>query len=155
MDNSPLMVRKANVRHAEGIHRLLTLYSTQEQLLPRPVDEILAAIPQFHVIENEGRVIGCVSLAIFSDELGEVRSLAVDPGYKNMHLGEKLLNAVEAYARKLGLTKMMALTYVEGFFRKYGYATVEMTSLPEKVWRDCVKCPKFHNCDEIPVLKQL
>ena len=96
-----------------------------------------------------------VAIEVFSTELGEVRSLAVDSTYKNQQLGKKLLDAIETYARKLGLTKMMALTYVEGFFHKYGYETVEMTSLPEKVWRVCVKCPKFHNCDEVPVLKNL
>ena len=148
-------VRTAKVAHAEGIHDLLTKYSDQEVLLPRSVSEILSLIPQFLIIEDHSKVIGCVAIEVFSIELGEVRSLAVDPTYKNQQLGRLLLEAIETYARELGLTKMMALTYVEGFFHKYGYETVEMTSLPEKVWRVCVKCPKFHNCDEIPVLKIL
>jgi len=148
-------VQAANVSHAEGIHELLTKYSDQEVLLPRSVSEILSLIPQFLVIKEQSKVVACVAIEVFSTELGEVRSLAVDPAYKGQQLGEELLKAVEAYARELGLTKMMALTYVEGFFHKYGYETVEMTSLPEKVWRVCVKCPNFHNCDEIPVLKNL
>jgi amino-acid N-acetyltransferase len=149
-----IKVQSAHVRHAEGKHTLLGKYSRQEVLLPRSISEILSLIPQFLVVEDQSRVIGCVAIEIFSTELGEVRSLAVDPDYKDRHLGEQLLLAVEAYARQLGLRKMMALTYIESFFHKYGYETVEMTSLPEKVWRVCVKCPKFHNCDEIPVLKQ-
>lgn len=153
--SSELQVKRATVHHARGIQTLLEAYSSQEQLLPRALDEILALIPQFRIIVEDDRVVGCVALEVFSTELGEVRSLAVDPSFKNRHLGEKLLNAIESYARELGLTKIMALTYVEGFFHKYGYSTVEMTSLPEKVWRVCVKCPKFHNCDEIPVLKHL
>jgi amino-acid N-acetyltransferase len=148
-------VKAANVWHADGIHELLTKYSDQEVLLPRAVSEILSLIPQFFVIEDDNRVVACVAIEVFSTELGEVRSLAVDPSYKRQSLGKLLLQEIEAYAIQLGLTKMMALTYVEGFFHKYGYQTVEMTSLPEKVWRVCVKCPKFHNCDEIPVLKIL
>ena len=148
-------VKPATVHHAEGIQRLLLLYSEQEQLLPRALSEILALIPQFRIIEDGDRVVGCVAIEVFSHELGEVRSLAVDPAYKDQQLGQRLLVAVEDYARELGLSKMMALTYVERFFHKFGYETVEMTSLPEKVWRVCVKCPKFHNCDEIPVVKQL
>jgi amino-acid N-acetyltransferase len=148
-------VQTAHVGHAEGIHELLTKYSDQEVLLPRAVSEILGLVPQFFVIEDNKRVVACVAIEIFSTDLGEVRSLAVDPSYKRQKLGKLLLQKIEAYARQLGLTKMMALTYVEGFFHKYGYQTVEMTSLPEKVWRVCVKCPKFHNCDEIPVLKIL
>jgi len=148
-------VRRALVADARGIHDLLTRYSDQELLLPRSIGEILPHIPQFRVIEQGQQIIGCVSLEIFSTELGEVRSLAVNPEFKNQRLGAKLLSDIEDYARELGLTKMMALTYVEGFFHKYGYQTVEMTSLPEKVWRVCVKCPRFHHCDEIPVLKIL
>lgn len=148
-------VRPALIKDTTGIHDLLTHYSDQELLLPRSINEILPLIPQFLVIEDQDRVIACVSLEIFSIELGEVRSLAVNPDYKSQQLGAKLLHAIENYAQELGLCKMMALTYVEGFFHKYGYETVEMTSLPEKVWRVCVKCPRFHHCDEIPVLKML
>ena len=152
---SEFKVKPATVCHAEGIQSLLLLYSEQEQLLPRALSEVLALIPQFRVIETQNRVVGCVAIEVFSAELGEVRSLAVDPVYKDQQLGKLLLEEIENYARELGLSKMMALTYVEGFFHKFGYETVEMTSLPEKVWRVCVKCPKFHNCDETPVVKQL
>lgn len=155
MTQKSLSVRPAIIADATGIHDLLTSYSDQEVLLPRTINEILPLIPQFLVIEHQGEIIGCVSLEIFSTELGEVRSLAVNPDYKNQQLGAKLLLNIEDYARQLGLRKMMALTYAEGFFHKYGYETVEMTSLPEKVWRVCVKCPRFHHCDEIPVLKFL
>ncbi len=155
MNPSEFKVRNARVADAQAIHDLLTRYSDQELLLPRSENEILPQIPNFFVITDQQQIIGCVSLEIFSTELGEVRSLAVSPDYKNRQLGAKLLTAVEDYARDLGLTKMMALTYVEGFFHKFGYQTVEMTSLPEKVWRVCVKCPRFHHCDEIPVLKLL
>ena len=150
-----LVAKAANVTHADGIHQLLTNYSDQEVLLPRAVSEVLTLIPQFMVIVENARVIGCVAIEVFSTELAEVRSLAVDPAYKKKQLGETLLLAIEAYARELGLSKMMALTYVESFFHKYGYETVEMSTLPEKVWRVCVKCPNFHNCDETPVLKHL
>lgn len=27
--------------------------------------------------------------------------------------------------------------------------------LPEKVWTDCVNCPKINNCDEIAMVKYL
>ena len=145
----------AKTRHAQGILQLMTSFSDEEILLPRSLNEIFSQIPQFFVIEHDSQVIGCASIEIFSQELGEVRSLAVDPKYQGNDLGKKLLDAIETYGRELGLSKMMALTYVEQFFHRYGYKTVEMSTLPEKVWRVCVKCPNFHNCDEIPVLKQL
>ncbi|KPK02509.1 MAG: acetyltransferase, partial [Nitrospira bacterium SG8_35_4] len=27
--------------------------------------------------------------------------------------------------------------------------------LPHKVWGDCLKCPKFPDCDEVAVIKRL
>ena len=152
---SELPLQTAKVKHAEGIHALLTTYSNQALLLPRTINEILPLIPQFFVIEDDDKVVGCVALEVFTHKLGEVRSLAVNPDYKGQHLGERLLLQVEHWARDIGLKKLMALTYIESFFHKYGYETVEMSSLPEKVWRVCVKCPNFHNCNEIPVLKTL
>ena len=74
-----LVAKAANVTHADGIHQLLTNYSDQEVFLPRAVSEVLTLIPQFMVIVENARVIGCVAIEVFSTELAEVRSLAVDP----------------------------------------------------------------------------
>lgn len=150
-----ITVRTAVANDADSIHLLLLNYSEQEVLLPRPLSEIYALIPQFFVAEGNGKIIGCGVIEIFTAELGEVRSLAVDPAYQGKRVGALLLDAVEQYALALGLSRMMALTYVEGFFHQFGYKTVPMTELPEKVWRVCVKCPKFNRCDEIAVLKKI
>ena len=32
---------------------------------------------------------------------------------------------------------------------------VERGELPLKAWKDCLRCPKFHSCDEIAVLRVL
>ena len=58
-------------------------------------------------------------------------------------------------AESLGLARVMAFTYVPGFFEKLGFQVVEHASLPHKVFNDCLNCPKFHQCDEIAVLKEL
>jgi amino-acid N-acetyltransferase len=50
---------------------------------------------------------------------------------------------------------LFAFTYVPEFFRKMGFFEVERGELPLKVWKDCLRCPKFQCCDEIAVLKAL
>ena len=42
-----------------------------------------------------------------------------------------------------------------GIFQKLGFLEVERGELPLKAWKDCLRCPKFQNCDEIAMLKQL
>ncbi len=95
------------------------------------------------------------SLEIFTENLGEVRSLVVAENFKGRGLGHLLVKRIVTEARTIGLSRLMALTYAPGFFHKLGFRTVSKGSLPEKVWGACVKCYKFNNCDETAVLLEL
>ena len=153
-EESPSL-RAATLDDVSGIHRLLTVYSELGVLLPRPESDIYNALRDFYVIEAQGNVVACAALLIYTSELGEVRSLAVDPEYHKMGLGIRLVNQIETDARALGLSKLMALTYVVDFFKRLQFNVVDMSELPEKVWGACINCHKFQNCDEIAVLKFL
>jgi amino-acid N-acetyltransferase len=84
-----------------------------------------------------------------------VRSLAVWPDIAKHGVGRSLVENLEAEARHNGLDAIFAFTYVPGFFAKLGFIEVERGELPLKAWKDCLRCPKFQNCDEIAVLKNL
>ena len=81
--------------------------------------------------------------------------LVVSPDHQQRGLGRLLVEHLVAQARRQGLERLMALTYVPQFFHNLGFVTVPKDSLPEKVWGICVKCYKFYNCDEIAVLRYL
>jgi amino-acid N-acetyltransferase len=66
-----------------------------------------------------------------------------------------LVEACLKEARSLGLRKVFALTYAEGFFLRIGFRVVEKSTLPHKVWGDCLKCPKFPECDETAMVLEL
>jgi hypothetical protein len=65
------------------------------------------------------------------------------------------VNEVEREAAIYGLTSLFAFTYVPAFFARLGYAQVDRGLLPQKAWKDCLRCPKFQNCDEIAVHKSV
>ena len=153
-ENNPSL-RSATLDDVPGIYRLLTVYSELGVLLPRPESDILNSLRDFYVIEARGKVVACAALLIYTSELGEIRSLAVDPEYHKKGMGNQLVNQIETDARALGLTKLMALTYVVAFFKRLQFNVVDMSELPEKVWGACINCHKFQNCDEIAVLKFL
>jgi len=153
-ENNPSL-RSATLDDVPGIHRLLTVYSELGVLLPRPESDIFNSLRDFYVIEARGKVVACAALLIYTSELGEIRSLAVDPEYHKKGMGNQLVNQIETDARALGLTKLMALTYVVAFFKRLQFNVVDMSELPEKVWGACINCHKFQNCDEIAVLKFL
>lgn len=150
-----VLIRAATTADVPTIHTLLRDYADDGRLLSRSIDEISERLRGFVVAENNGEVRGCGSLEIFSQELGEVRSLAVHPDHHGHGLGQKMVEEIENMAQEVGLTRMIALTYVPGFFRKLGYQIVAMESLPEKVFGVCVTCPKFDHCDEIAMQKAL
>ena len=155
LSRTALRIRPAAIGDVPYVHHLLEIYSAQGNLLPRTMNELYRHLRDFFVIEADGKVAACGALEIFTDDLGEVRSLVVDDAFKGRGLGKALVERLAAEARAIGLKRLMALTYVPEFFHKLGFQTVSKDTLPEKVWSVCVKCYKFNHCDEIAVLLEL
>ena len=148
-------VRWATVADAAGIHDLLQHYAKLDRLLPRSTKEIVERLGSFPVSEQSSALDECVSLEVFTPELGEVRSLAVDPDFARLGHGRILVEQLEVEARRSGLQRLMALTYVPDFFDKLGFKTTTMDTLPENVFGVCVTCSKFNHYDEIAMVKSL
>lgn len=151
----PLPVRKASLRDIPNLLTLINSFAAKGIMLPRTEFELAENIRDFVVIEGDGRLVACCALHIYSPTAAEIRSLAVDPGWQSHGLGRKMVVALEDEARDFGLKNLFAFTYVEGFFRKLGYETVERGELPLKAWKDCLRCPKFQACDEIAMRKRI
>lgn len=155
MTESRPVVRPAAITDVPQIHELLDEYARMGNVLPRPFNELYRHLRDFFVVEIDGRIAACGALEIFTESLGEVRSLVVDKELAGTGLGRILVERILEEARSIGLKRIMALTYVPGFFHRLGFKTVAKDTLPEKVWGICVKCYKFNNCDEEAVLKEL
>ena len=149
------LIRAAAIGDVPGIHHLLDTYATMGNLLPRSMSELYRHLRDFFVIEVNGDIAACGAMEIFTEDLGEVRSLVVAEEYKGRGLGKALVQRITEEARTIGLRRIMALTYTPEFFYKLGFHTVSKGSLPEKVWGICVKCYKYNRCDETAVLMEL
>ena len=149
------LLRPAAIGDVPYIHHLVESYAQQGNLLPRPMSELYRSLRDFFVADLNGQVVGCGALEIFTEDLGEIRSLVVDDACKGRGYGRLLVERLLEEARRIGLRRIMALTYAPGFFHKLGFRTVPKDTLPEKVWGICVKCYKFNHCDEIAVLREL
>ena len=150
------VVRPATIADVESIDILLREQIDKGKLLPRPLPEIYEHVRDFFVAETgSGDIAGCTALQLFTAELGEVRSLAVGSKWEGAGIGRALVERLVTESNKIGLKKLMALTYVPGFFHKLEFNTVDRDELPEKVWGVCVHCPNYHNCNEIAVLRWL
>src|SRR5205809_231003 len=117
--------------------------------------QLFESLRDFAVYEEDGEVLGCAALSIIWADLTEVRSLAVEQNQRGKGIGSKLVGWCIEEARRLGIRKLMSLTYEQRFFEKLGFEVVAKESLPLKVWSDCVRCPKNENCDEIAMVLTL
>lgn len=154
-DLSAVTVRPAENGDVGSIMSLLHGYARMGNLLPRTEQEVIDNLALFRVAEANGHVVGCGALEIFTPDLAEIRSLVVGEVFKSTGIGRMLVERLIDDARGRGHGRLMALTYVPGFFHRLGFETVPKDWFPEKVWGICVRCYKFNNCDEIAVLKYL
>jgi amino-acid N-acetyltransferase len=150
-----LDVHKASMRDIGSILALINSYAAKGIMLPRTELEMSEHIRDFSVAYDRERLAGCGALHFYTPVSAEVRSLAVQPELKQHGVGRLLVEALEREARTQDLESIFAFTYAPGFFHKLGFNEVERGELPLKVWKDCLRCPKFQNCDEIAVLKHL
>jgi amino-acid N-acetyltransferase len=152
-----MRIRKAVVGDMKAVHQILNHYADQGFLLPRPLSELYDHLRDYFVLDEETRdeVQGVCGLGICWDDLAEIKGLAVVEEVRGRGIGARLVQACLEEAKVLGLKKVFALTYIPKFFEKLGFEEVEKSSLPHKIWTDCLKCPKFPDCDEIALMIEL
>ena len=149
-------VRPALLADVTGLERLMAPFVATGDLLPRSSYDLCRHIKEYVVaVTPEGEVIGCGSLKVYSQTLGEVAGLAVADGWQGAGLGRAIVVALLEDARRLGLTETFALTRKPDFFSRLGFGRTEKTQFPLKVWADCARCPRQSCCDEIAVTRLL
>lgn len=151
------MIQKARIAHVPAIQKILGDFAAQGKLLPRPLSELYTNVRDLVVAvdESTGEVMGCCGLHIIWEDLAEIRSLAVANSHQGRGLGRRLVEVCIAEARDLGIGRLFTLTYETAFFVHLGFRVVDKNVFPQKIWVDCLQCPKFPNCDEVALVMDL
>lgn len=149
------MIRAARTSDAQAICELINYYAERGRMLHRSLESVLESLRDFLVYVQDGTILGCVALSISWHDLGEIRSLAVAAGRQGQGIGGDLVKQAIQDGTALGLRRIFALTYEERFFVRLGFHVVDKDTLPTKVWRDCIHCPRAEACDEIAVVFDL
>lgn len=146
--------RKATFDDVEAIFALVNDYAGDGVMLARSRNTLYETLRDMIVAEDEtGAIVGVGGLHLLWDRLAEVRTMAVSPRLTRRGIGGEIVRRLMAEGRTLGVKKFFTLTYKPGFFQTLGFHTVTKDALPQKVWKDCIDCPKFPNCDEIAMVK--
>jgi amino-acid N-acetyltransferase len=148
-----MRTRKAILPDAKHIHELISAYSGDGTLLPRTLAEICENVRDFVVLENEGRIIGCGALHLYGTHLAEIRSITVGPRAQGHGGGTRLMNALLAEAKRHRVDCICLFTRAPEFFARQGFALARREDLPDKIYKDCHVCPRFHHCDEVAMVR--
>jgi len=148
-------IRRATMSDTDAIYQLIKHYALEGKLLSRTYASIYENLQNFYVADEGGAVTGVASLHILDKDLAEIRSLAVDPDHTGKGIGKELVKQIIYETNRLEIENLIALTYQIEFFTKLGFDIVDKQSLPQKMWKDCINCPKLPSCDETAMLKKV
>src|SRR5262249_43330281 len=116
-----ITIRPAVVADAKPIMTLVNELAVKQVMLPRSPASVIENIRDFVVAEVDGAFAGCGALAVTWTDIAEVRSLAVVPEMQQHGIGKLIVDALVVDARRLGIPRLFAFTYVPGFFEKMGF----------------------------------
>lgn len=140
------------------IPEILALFAEEVKagrMLPRKKEEMQAGIHNWRVAYTSEKIIGCVSLVLYTPTLCEIRSLAVAEDYRNNGLGKKLIVEAVELARMRGIKNVLTLTRAPKIFEQLGFRVNDIGNFPEKVQQDCNACPLISKCDEVALLYKI
>ncbi len=113
--------------------RLMQPFFEKGLLLPRSEQDMLADCGDYVLYEVDGTIHGCGALHIHPQGQGEVAGIAVDNKYAHLGIGNKIVAFLLEKARRLGLTRIFALTtQASDWFLQLGFEQGEVKELPEK-----------------------
>ncbi|GAH37903.1 unnamed protein product, partial [marine sediment metagenome] len=134
---------------------LINYFADKGEMLARSLSEIYENIRDYFVVRQGERVIACVALHVSWSDLAEIKSLVVAEDCQQQGIGDQLVETCLKEANELGISTVFCLTYKPAFFEKCGFSQVDKAELPQKVWGECYRCPKFPNCDEVALIYHL
>jgi len=148
-------IRKARISDVPALQKLINGFADRGDLLHRSLNELYENIRDYYVVDEGGRIVGCCALHVSWGDLAEIKSLVVADDVQGKGLGARLLNKCIREAGELGVPRVFALTYKAGFFEKAGFIRVDKSELPHKIWSECINCPKFPDCGEEALVREV
>jgi amino-acid N-acetyltransferase len=119
-------VRPAITADVLAIRKLVENYAGDgPRLLRKNTVTLYEDVQEFYVAEQDGKIVGCGALHVMWHDLGEIRTVAVDPAIKGQGIGSQIMIALTQRAAALGLTKLFCLTFETQFFAGHGFSPIE------------------------------
>ena len=136
---SAVTIRSARTADVIAIRDLVSQYTSDGRLLAKAPVTLYEDVQEFVVAEIDGRVVGCGALHVMWEDLGEIRTLAVDPVRAREGIGGRLLDELIGRARALGLVRLFCLTFEVDFFSTRGFSEIEGSPVDHAVFEQLLQ----------------
>lgn len=137
-------VRQARTADVRGIHALVEPLVQERILLGKELVVFFESVQEFSVAvdDGSGEVVGCGALHVLWEDLGEVRTLAVQERWRGTGVGHEIYERLEQQARELGLRRLFCLTFETEFFGRHGFVSIgEELLVDPEVYSELVRSP--------------
>ena len=132
-------MRPARTADVREIRALVAPLAARRVLLNKEAVAYYESVGDFVVAEIDGRIVGCGALHVLWEDLGEVRTLAVDGSVLGHGVGSALLEALTARALSLGLSRLFCLTFETSFFTRHGFEAIEGQAVDPEVYAELLR----------------
>jgi amino-acid N-acetyltransferase len=132
------VIRRARTADVAAIRGLVDAYAGRI-LLEKATVQLYEDIQEFFVAEVDGVVRGCGALHVMWQDLGEVRTVVVDPAAQGQGLGHLLLERLVDQARWLGIRRVFVLTFEVPFFTRHGFQEIGGSPVSQEVYAEMMQ----------------
>ncbi len=136
----PLLHRRPTVRRARiaDVRKIKTLVDSDAGtvLLEKELVTLYESVQEFWVVEEGEEVLGCGALHVLWEDIGELRTIAVDKDCRGRGIGHALVGHLIEFAREIGLKRLFVLTFETHFFSGHGFVEIDGTPVTQEVYEE-------------------
>ena len=132
-------MRPARTSDVRDIRSLVAPLAERRVLLNKEAVAYYESVGDFVVAEVDGAVVGCGALHVLWEDLGEIRTLAVDASVLGHGVGSAILRRLTERATALGLSRLFCLTFETDFFERHGFEAIEGQAVDPEVYAELLR----------------
>ncbi|TDQ55208.1 amino-acid N-acetyltransferase [Actinorugispora endophytica] len=136
-------IRRAQTRDVVHIRRLVDTFSGERRVLSKSTVNLYEDVQEFWVAESDDGehrgIVGCGALHVLWEDLAEVRTVAVDSRVQGRGVGHRIVAALLATAREIGVRRVFCLTFETDFFGRHGFTEINGTPVSALVYEELLR----------------